>query len=124
MGLNLATLTQTAMRAAGNAGVTGPLTIARPAGTTINPTTGAESGSALTQTIPRAVGMKQGVLSSRGGAWTQAKAGVFVAASDLTWTPALFDNATWAGRTLLITAIGEVKPTGIIIAYEFALGVA
>lgn len=122
--LNLAALTQTALSAAEKAGATGPLTIARPAGTTINPTTGATSGSALSQTIPRAVGMKPGVLKSRGGAWADASAGVFVAASDLTWTPAMHDQATWGGRTYAITKIGEVKPTGIIIAYEFALGAA
>lgn len=121
---NLAALTQTAMKAAQKAGLTGPLTITRPAGTTINPTTGVASGSALTQTVTRAVGMKPGVLRARGGAWTEAACGVFVAASDLTWTPALYDQGTWAGRTHLITAIGIVNPTGVAIAYEFALGAA
>jgi len=123
MGVRLATLTQTAMSAAQRAGVTGSLTIARPAGTTINPTTGATSGSALTQTILRAVAMKTGTLTSRGGAWTEASAGVFCAAADLSWTPALYDRGTWGGQTLVITALNVVAPTGTPIAYEFALGV-
>jgi hypothetical protein len=122
MGVNLAALTQTAMKAAEKSSVVGSLTITRPAGTTINPTTGAASGSSLTQTIPRAVAMKPGVLRSRGGAWTEASAGVFFAASDLTWTPVQHDQGTWGGRTYLITEVQPIAPTGVVIAYELALG--
>lgn len=119
---SLVQLTQSAMQAAHRAGVTGSLTITRPAGAVIAPTTGVASGATKSQTVARAVGMQDGMLRSRGGAWTEASAGVFCAAADLAWVPALYDHATWAGRTTVITAITILAPTGTPLAYEFALG--
>ena len=122
MAINLGTLTQTAMRAAGRAGLTGSLTLARAAGTTIDPLTGATSGAGLAQAVPRAVELTPRQLRGRTAAWLEARAAVMVAASDLTWTPTVHDTAMWAGRTGKITAVTILAPAGEAIAYELAIG--
>ena len=89
---------------------------------TIDPISGAATGSALSQTISRAVEIEERKYRARGGAWTEARVAVMVAASDLSWTPALHDHGTWAGKTGKVTAINVLAPAGTAIAYEFAVG--
>jgi hypothetical protein len=119
----LGSLVQQALRTAAQVGVAGSATITRPAGTVINPTTGATSGSSLTQTCT-AVQLRPQAYRLRGGAWSEAAGAIAVAADDLAFTPVVADRVTFAGTTHTVTAVETLAPRGAAVLLELALGAA
>lgn len=115
-------LVQTAMTAAAKVNTTAPLTLAREAGRTINATTGAASGSALNQVVPRAIALTERELRGRTASWVEAVVAVMVAANDLEWVPAFGDVATFLGRKGKVTDIKVLSVGANVVAYELAIG--
>ena len=121
MALNLPALVQRAIATAKKAGVAGTLTIVRPAGTVVDPLTFVASGAQLSMLVTGvALGLRE--LRGRSATWLEARVVVMIAAADCTFTPAMFDNATWAGVTGKITAVNAIVPAGTVLAYELAVG--
>lgn len=120
--LDLQAQVANALRTARLLGVAGPVTITRPAGTVINPTTNVASGAELVQTVTAAE-LKGVAYTRRGGAWSVASAIVMVASKDLTFTPEVGDTAVWAGETLTVLDRVSQAPDGFApVLWELALG--
>ncbi len=121
MSLDLAAITQNALGAATKAGVTASCTITRPAPAP-DPLTGVQSGSATTQTV-RAVPTDARRLSRASDAtWAQARVSLFIASSDVTFTPQVGDTATFNGLTMRVTVVDTYAPAGTPIAFLLGLG--
>lgn len=121
MALNLARLTQTALKAATRAGVTATATITRPAGPP-DPLTGAQSGTAVTQTVPVVQANSRKAAKASDAAWTSVRTVLMLAAADASFTPQRADLVMFAGRTSRIEALDEYAPTGVPIGWFLGLG--
>lgn len=120
--LNLAGIIDTTYRIALQQGLAGMVSIVRPAGTTVDPTSNVASGAQVTQTV-RCIGLNDTKWRTRGGAWSSAVSAILVPADDLSFVPDIGDRATWGGVTLTIMERSPVQTDGVTaLAWEFALG--
>jgi len=120
--LNLSGLLNTALNVAEAQGLMGTLTINRPAGTSIDPTTNVATGGALSQTI-RAVQVSPTRFRTRGGAWTAADTVMLVRAAELQWTPVVGDLCVFGGDDFTVIEREKINVDGLApLAWEFALG--
>jgi len=121
MRLDLSGLIGDIMKTVTDLGLTGTLALTRPP--TVNPMTGATSGSPVTQNV-QAVELDAAEIKAQPGeGWQRASAGVLVEAAKLTSAPRLTDRATWAGTAYEIAAISPMATAGTPLTYAIGLAV-
>ena len=120
MALGLAKITQTAVQAATQAGVTAPITITRPAPPP-NALTGVQTGSTTAQTLNAVQAQSRKYAKKNDAAWTAVTTVLFVAAADLAFTPQRADLVAYAGRTARLEMLEEYAPNGVVLGYFVGL---
>ncbi|MBY0490623.1 MAG: hypothetical protein K2R93_12345 [Gemmatimonadaceae bacterium] len=120
MALDLVALTTRAVRTATGVGVTGPVTITRPAPAP-NPLTGVASGSSVSQTADAVAGSPRKFGRRGDSRWAQASQGLFIAAGALTFAPAIGHVCQFGGSTFRVVAVDDYNPTGATLGYFVGL---
>jgi hypothetical protein len=110
-----------AFRAAKTAGVTAPVTLTRPAPPP-HPTTGVQSGSALTQPLDVVQDSARKHARRGDAAWAQVSVTLFCSAAGLTFTPKVGDTVLYGGMTLRVVVVEDLAPTGAVVAYYLGCG--
>ena len=121
MQINFGALVATGITAAAKVGATGIATLTRPAPPP-DALTGIAAGSALSQslTVVQSAPGKRRVHA--GSAWTEARDVLFIAATGLTFAPAVGHTCVFGGITGRVTAVFVYAPAGVPIAYDLAVG--
>lgn len=116
MALDLVAITKRAVATAEGVGVTGAVTITRPAPAP-NPLTGVASGSTLAQTVDAVAGSARKYGRQGDSRWAQASQALFIAAGACTFPPAIGHLCQFGGVTMRVVVVDEYNPAGATIGY-------